>query len=181
MNDTTRLLPSQLLNQDSLDFCTCCLSSMQWVSQVLLTLTYLPLCLRKTDSVQANADLLPGILRGSCSCVLDPRRWLCLWKIHGKKMEPGRGRLSFSFHAHIPSFFTGFLTSFLLQYIAWNVPAEGLVGVAMVCVHSSGRGYRFPRLRFKPLCLSQVQDHRRMVMKAFSMQPAGISQSAWTR
>ena len=48
------------------------------------------------------------------------------------------------------SFFTGFLTSFLLQ----NVPAEGLVGVAMVCVHSIGRGYRFPKLKFKPLCLS---------------------------
>ena len=106
MNDTTRLLPFQLLNQDSLDFCTCCLSSMAvGISSSLLTLTYLPLCLRKTDSAnQANADLLPGILRAVAAVFLILGGGLCLWKIPGKKMETGRGRLSFSFHAHIPLF-----------------------------------------------------------------------------
>ena len=75
------------------------------ISNSLLTLTYLPLCLRKTDSAnQANADLLPGILRAVAAVFLILRGGLCLWKIHGKKMETGRGRLSFSFHAHIPLF-----------------------------------------------------------------------------
>ena len=104
MNDTTRLL-LQLLNQDSLDFATCCLSSFG-SGYLKFCLDFIcPLCLRKTDSAkQANDDLRPGILRAVAAVLLILGGGLYLWKIHGKKMETGRGRLPFSFHAHIPLF-----------------------------------------------------------------------------
>ena len=54
--------------------------------------------MRKTDSAnQANADLLPDILRAVAAVLLSLGGGLYLWKIHEKKMKTGRGRLHFSF------------------------------------------------------------------------------------
>ena len=101
--NTTRLL-LQLLNQDSLDFATCCLSSFG-SGYLKFSLDFIcPLCLRKTDSAkQANADLLPGILGAVAAVLLILGGGLYLWKINGKKMKTGRGRLPFSFHTSLSS------------------------------------------------------------------------------
>nr|CAI9691418.1 unnamed protein product [Rangifer tarandus platyrhynchus] len=53
---------------------------------------------------QVNADLLSGICGAGAAVLLILGGGLCLWKIHGKKMKTVRGRLPFSFHAHIPLF-----------------------------------------------------------------------------
>ena len=49
---------------------------------------------------------------------------------------------------------------FFYSLLPGNVPAEGLVGLAMVCVYSSGWGYKCPRLRFKlhSACLSGARS-----------------------
>lgn len=152
MNDTTRLFPLHLLNQDSLDFSTYCLSSFgSGYLKFSLDFNLFALCVWGKQ-IQPTRRMLT-----SCQTSLGQSQ-LCYWSSEvdctfGRYMRRWRleeaGCPSPSRPTYL-SFFTGFLTFFLLQ----NVPAEGLVGVAMVCVHSSGRGYRFPRLRFKPLCLS---------------------------
>ena len=151
MNDTTRLLPLQLLNQESLDFSTYCLSSFgSGYLKFSLDFNLFALCVWEKQ-IQPTRPMLT-----SCQASLGQSQ-LCYWSSEvdctfGRYMRR-RWRLEEAGSPSRPtylSFFTGLLTSFLLL----NVPAEGLMGVAIVFVHSCGRGYRFPRLRFKPLCLS---------------------------
>ena len=105
MNDTTRLFPLHLLNQDSLDFSTYCLSSFgSGYLKFSLVLSFFILSVRETGSHrETSAVPLRGILGAVLVMLLILGGGLYLWKIH-EKMKTGRGRLPFSFQAHIPLF-----------------------------------------------------------------------------
>ena len=71
------------------------------------------------------AELLPGILGAVAAVLLILGGGLYLWKIRRKKMETGKGRFPFSFHAHKPLFLIAFLISFLLQFVPLKCPCRG--------------------------------------------------------
>ena len=161
--ETAILLPLQLLNQDCLDFSTCCLSSFG-NEYLKLSLDFNLFALYVWGKqIQPIWSLL-----NSCQASLGQLR-LCYWSSEadctfgryiGRRWRLEKAgfpspsmptNLSFSLHSWYP---------FSYSLFPWNVPAKGLVGLAMVCVHSSGWECRFPRLRFNlhSACLSGARS-----------------------